>query len=244
MGFKAQPTLEFNTIGNSKYLFFTFTLIVTAFGYHNLIPTLKTYLNEDIKKLRLTIILGGLLPLLIYVIWEMLVMHLVPIWGDAGLVAMLNSGANPSEALSSALSQYGTGIGLCQTWFAFFILTTCFMGLGLAISDFFADAFKIAKDNKGRLGLCLMAFVPPTFYTMLNPQGFLLALKYAGIFAAMLLIIYPAWMAWSARYVKKMPGNYEVRGGKSLLIFTALFGVFVIAAEVAQMLGAFPMPHN
>lgn len=248
LAFNVGPTINLHPAGNGKYLFFTFQLIVTAFGFHNLIPSLKSYLHEDVKKLRITIILGGLLPLVVYAIWELIILHLIPTWGPGGLVAMLNSGVNPADAITDALAQYGEGVLLCQTWFAFFALTTCFMGVGLAIFDFFADAFRIKKHEHGknRIGLCLLAFVPPTVYTMIHPQGFLLALEYAGVFAAIILIIYPVMMAWSARYIKKLPGEdlYVMGGGKLLLILTFLFGVFVVVAQIAEQMGAFPIPHN
>ena len=244
LAFNVGPAVKFHPVGNSKYLLFTFQLIVTAFGYHNLIPSLKSYLHEDVRKLRITIIVGGLLPLVVYAVWELIILHLIPTWGVGGLVDMLNSGLNPADAITDALANYGEGVLLCQTWFAFFALTTCFMGVGLAIFDFFSDALKVSKQGSGRITLCFLAFAPPTLYTMIHPQGFLLALNYAGLFAAILLIIYPVIMAWSARYVKKLPGKYEMGGGKFLLALTVLFGVFVVVAEIAQQMGAFPIPHN
>jgi tyrosine-specific transport protein len=248
LAFNVGPAEEFHPMGESKYLLCVFQYIVTAFGFHNLIPSLKTYLRGDIKKLRLTIIIGGLLPLVVYAIWELIILHLIPTWGEGGLVEMfnnsLNGKLNPSDAINNAIAPYGEGVVLCQTWFAFFALTTCFMGVGLAISDFFADALRIKKYGKPRLGLCLLAFAPPTIYTMLNPEGFVLALEYAGVLAAILLIIYPVIMAWSARYIKKLPGEYKMGGGKLLLILTLLFGIFVVAADVAQHMGVLPIPHN
>jgi len=235
---------QFNPIGESKYLLFSFPLLVTAFGYQTLIPTLKTYLNEDIRKLRITIFIGGLLPLVVYALWELVILNLIPTWGESGLVAMLNSGENPADAMTGYLSKYGDIFLLLEAWFAFFALTTSFMGVGLGISHFFSDALGIGKSRKDRVILTILTFVPPIIYTMSYPKGFLLALSYAGVFASILLVIYPVLMAWNARYVRNIHGAYEMRGGKTILILTLLFGVFVIVADIMQQMSLFPIPHN
>jgi tyrosine-specific transport protein len=244
LAFNVGPAAQFNPLGSSKYLLFTFPILVTSFGYQLLIPSLKSYLHEDIKKLRLTIIFGSLMPLIVYAVWQLIIIHLIPTWGETGLVSMLNSKVNPADAITDALAKYGESVLLCEAWFAFFALTTSFMGVGLGIFDFFSDALKISKNPWGRIRLCVLTFVPPILYTMFFPQGFLMALTYAGVFATVLIVIYPVIMAWSARYIKKVPGEYQMFGGKFVLILTLLFGVFVIATDVLQQLKLLPIPHN
>lgn len=244
LAFNFGPADEFYPIGEIKYLLFTMPLLVTAFGYHLLIPTLKSYLKEDVVKLRKVIIRGSLIPLVVYAVWELIILNLLPTWGDGGLVQMFSSGMNPADAIARALTSHTSGILGFIVWFSFFALTSSFIGVGLGIFDFFSDGLKIHKTNSGRLILTLLTFVPPLLFTMVYPQGFLLALNHAGIFASILLIIYPVLMAWSARYVKVEPGVYQMRGGKPLLVLTFMFGVLVVFADILQRFGYFPIPHN
>lgn len=237
-------TSHFYAVGESKYLLFTLPLLVTSFGYHTLIPTLKSYLNENIKKLRITIVIGGLSPLLVYGLWELIILYLIPTWGNGGLVYMMNhSGANPAETMAQALSVHGNIIHKVVAWFSYFALTSSFIGVGLGIRDFFADGLHIKKNRVGRALLAILTFGPPLLYTIIYPSGFLFALKYAGILAAILLIIYPVLMAWRARYVTKIPGKYRMWGGRPLLIFTLLFGAFVVLADILLRLKFLPIPH-
>lgn len=238
------PTHIFKPMGDSKYLLAAFPLLVTAFGYHLLIPTLKTYLNEDIKKLRYTIIVGSLLPLVVYAVWELIVLNLIPTWGAGGLVEMLNSGINPADTMAQSLEAHGPTVTLFVVWFAFFALTTSFIGVGLGIFDFFADGMHFKHTKGDRVILSIITFVPPVFYTLIYPQGFLLALNYAGVFAAILLVIYPVAMAWHARYVKNIPGSYQMFGGKLVLVLTLIFGLLVVMADIYQQQGLLPIPHN
>lgn len=244
LAFTIGPADEFYSVGESKYLLGTLPILVTAFGYHLLIPTLKTYLNDNVKKLRTVIIFGSLAPLLIYAVWELVVLNLVPTWGVNGLVQMLDSGINPTVALSNALEHHGKDITFFIIWFSFFALTTSFIGVGLGIFDFFSDGLKIHKTKTGRVVLSMLTFAPPFLFTIIYPEGFLLALGYAGIFASILLIIYPVAMAWSARYVAKVPGTYQMFGGKFILVLTLIFGVLVMLADVFERMGVFPFPHN
>lgn len=58
-----------------------------------------------------------------------------------------------------------------------------------------------------------------------------------------LLIIYPVAMAWSARYVHKLPGKYKMYGGKPLLL-TLLFGIFVVFIDIMLRSGFLPTPQK
>jgi len=47
---------------------------------------------------------------------------------------------------------------------------------------------------------------------------FVTALKYAGVYCIVLLILLPAWMAWAGRYKRKLTSHFTVPFGKPLLI--------------------------
>jgi len=68
-------------------------IVVTAFGYHIVIPSLRTYLHGDVKKLRRAIIIGSTLPVFVYIIWEILVVVILPATGTGGLCDILRSGS-------------------------------------------------------------------------------------------------------------------------------------------------------
>ena len=49
-------------------------VLFTAFTYQVIIPTLMTYMDRNVKKVRLSIILGTTIPLVLYLIWECLIL--------------------------------------------------------------------------------------------------------------------------------------------------------------------------
>ena len=233
--------------GHAKYLWTVAPLLVTSFGFHLLIPSLKNYLNSDVKALRLSIFIGSAMPLVIYLLWEVLILGVIPLGGEKGLVSILyaeQTGGKQvvvelTEILSHQLKNptvtlYATGFGLCA-------LLTSFIGVALGLFDFFADGFHIKKNLGGKLILALLTFLPPLLFALFFPS-FMMALRYAGFFAAILLVIYPAAMVWWGRYRLNINSNYRVMGGKGFVILTFVFGMSVILLEILNHMNVLPTP--
>tara|TARA_R110002110_G_scaffold400317_2_gene616679 strand:+ start:33618 stop:34841 length:1224 start_codon:yes stop_codon:yes gene_type:complete len=242
----AAPEVEIEKLhnGEAKFLFMSAPLLVTAFGFHLLIPSLKNYMHSHVKELRLAIFLGGLLPLIVYLLWEWVVLGLVPVYGEAGLLA-LDKSPQPVVALSQALS--GTLNNQWMTLFArifsFCAILTSFVGVALGLFDFLSDGFHIKRSPTGKIILTVLTFLPPTLFSLFYPAGFLLALRYAGVFAAILLVMYPALMVWCHRYHLRQKSEYQVFGGRGVLLLVMIFGCGVICLEVLQELHLLPLPN-
>ena len=56
-------------------------VLFTAFTFQVIIPTLMTYMDRNVKKVRLSIILGTSIPLIVYLVWEFLILGIVPAVG-------------------------------------------------------------------------------------------------------------------------------------------------------------------
>ncbi len=206
-------------------------VIFTAFGYQSLIPTLVTYMNRDIPKVRFAIIVGTALPLLIYVVWEMLIVGIIPFEGAHGLQAAFATGQNAVQPLGEHLNNpFLLTIG---QMFAFFVMTTSYMGIAIAFVDFLADGLKVQKKGWGKFGLCVLIFVPPTAISLSNPHIFFQALQYAGgIGVALLLGLIHVLMVWSGRYKHGFSSAHrQLRGGKFLLCLLIAFVIFELIVE-------------
>lgn len=210
-------------------------LLVAAFGFHLLIPSLRTYLNGNVLHLRGSIIVGSILPFVLYALWEVAILGMIPMQGETGLLAMAQHG-DVIPALTQHLDarlQSGT-VSIWIRVFTFCALFTSVIGCGLGLFDFLADGCKIKKQGWGRLGLSLLTFIPPLIFAWVYPQGFLMALNYAGIFAAILLIIYPTLMVLSGRTDRKAAYRAPVnRWGMFAIIG---FGLAIIVVQILARL--------
>lgn len=221
---------------NTEYLKFTnwgaapfiLPVMMISFGFHNMIPSLTSYLDGDRRRLRRTVLLGSSLPLLIYIIWEWLILGLVPVEGEGGFLQALEQGDMATHALRAITNNMWI-VDLAQ-YFAFFAIVTSFLGNSLSFVDFLADGLKIKRTPKGKIFLCLLVIAPPFVFALIYPKVFLIALNYAGAFGAMTLFgILPAAMVWVGR--KQLGENLQplVPGGKGVLFL-------IIAAALAIML--------
>lgn len=57
---------------------FAAPILFSAFGYHNVIPSLTTYFNRNVRVLRRSIFWGTFIPLVIYLLWQWLIIGVVP----------------------------------------------------------------------------------------------------------------------------------------------------------------------
>ncbi len=198
-------------------------ILFTSFGYHIIIPSLTTYMEHDAKKLRLVIVIGSLIPLAVYVLWQLLVQGTVPL---PELLIALQRG-EPTTAPLARIVQ-SSWIAMLASFFSFFAIVTSFLGVTLSLSDFLIDGLKIKKTWEGKLMALALTFLPPLLFVFTCQKGFYLALQHAGAIVAILLGILPACMAW------KLKGHkfYRSLWGRGLLAAVILFSAFVVVLDL------------
>lgn len=197
-------------------------VIIVSFGYHIVIPSLTTYMSHDKKKLRLVLLIGSIVPLISYVLWEMLILGVIPLDGANGLRALLREGKPVTESLATLLRL--PWIGVVGSCFSFFVIVTSFLGVTLSLSDFLIDGCHIKKTWKGKLLAIILTFVPPLLFVFTYQKGFYLALRYGGVFVVVLLILLPALMAWNLQEVP----FYQTRKGRLLLLSVMIFSLCLL----------------
>ncbi|WP_075882953.1 amino acid permease [Candidatus Protochlamydia sp. W-9] len=202
--------------------------VIVSFGFHNLIPSLTTYLNSDRKTLLKAILIGSAIPLVIYLAWEWLILGLVPL-GE--FKEALDKGEIATEALKDVVG-ISWILDVAQG-FAFFAIVTSFLSVAISFVDFLADGLNIQKTTGGKMFLAGLVLVPPLICSIVYPMIFLSALNYAGGFGAVILFgILPALMVWKGRYTKKINLPQIVPGGKPLLIGVILFSLWIMALQL------------
>lgn len=219
-----------------RYVLLAVSVLATSFGFHIIIPSLTTYLKRDVAQLRLVIVIGSLIPLIVYLIWEVLALGIIPIEGMNGLLQGYVEGTNGAHLISLIIDH--PWISLLARLFAFFAIITSFLGVTLSLKDFLADGLMIKQNPGGKLLLCGITFIPPLLFSLTSPRIFLTALEYAGAFGVVVLLgLLPALMVWSGRYYKRLHGHYTAPGGRLALIATIAISFAIIAVEIGNKLG-------
>ncbi len=206
-------------------------VMFTSFGFQGIVPTLTNYLDRNPDRVKKAILFGSALPLIVYIIWEALILGVIPF--DA-MEAARDSGQSAVAPLKNIL--HLPWLYVVGQFFAFFAIVTSFLGVTLGLLDFLADGLKVQKTGRGRALLALIIFIPPLLLAMFNPGIFLYALHYAGgLGCALLLGLLPILMAWSGRYRLKLKSSYSLPGGRVILLILILFVVLELAQMVVKI---------
>jgi tyrosine-specific transport protein len=222
--------------GDFKYVTTGITVMLTSFGFATIIPSLRSYFNDDVKKLRAVILIGSLIPLLCYILWDLVIMSVIPRSGTLGLIAMLHSAHSTSDLTNTLSGNLNTtSVTILARIFTSICLATSFLGVSLGLSDFLADGLKIRKEGRGNLIVGILTFLPPLAIVLIDQRIFISALSYAGIYCIILLVLLPALMAWQGRYRQKFSSQYQFIGGKPLLIVLIFISLLVIAQGLMQI---------
>lgn len=208
------------------------TVVITAFGFGNLVPSLRTYFKSDVAALRRAIIFGSIVPLCFYLAWSAVVQGVLPLHGSNGLTAMQVSG-NVTVQLANSLATvtHSSWITWLANLFTSVCILTSFLGVALSLADFLADGCKVAKAQHG-IKISIATLLPPLIVVLFVPALFIKALHYAGILCIILLILIPALMAYSGRYVTGIAKGYRVQGGKLLLFGMIIFSTIAVTLGV------------
>lgn len=208
-------------------------VVFTAFGYQSLIPTLFNYMNRNVSKVRMALIFGTTLPLVIYVIWELMILGIIPLEGKYGLLEALHNGDSAVNPLGNYISN--PGLLTVGRAFAFFAMTTSYLGISIAFVDFLLDGLKLSKKHSSKLGICAVIFLIPMIITLINPHLFISALSIAGgIGVALLLGAMPIMMVWAGRYYDGHSlMHQQLPGGKVTLSVMMLFVIFELIITLA-----------
>ena len=225
------PHINVSTLQGGQVLLLSgaVMVVITSFGYATIVPTLRSYFKSNVNALRLTIAIGSLVPLICYLLWDMVVQGSIASNGAHGLIHMAGSSHAVSDlttALSTRLNSQ-TISGLTH-FFTSICIATSFLGVSLCLSDFLTDGLKIGRSVSGRFFIVGLTLLPPLAIILFYPDAFIMGLSYAGIFCVVLLMLLPALMVWSGRYVKKMANGYEVMGGKFFIIFEIVIAITLL----------------
>jgi tryptophan-specific transport protein len=224
----------------SQYVWAALPYFLTSFGFAGLIPSLVKYYGPEPSKVHRCVLFGTLITLGLYLIWILVAFgtlsrsSLAPVVAAGGNIGDLVIGfQNVAEANSENMS-------LLLNLFSNFAVTSSISAIGLCMFDYISDAFGFDDDAMGRLKSLLISFGPPALVCMFFPDGFIVAIGYAGLVMIFGYFVVPVRLVLKLRS-DQLETPFRVWGGKPIvygvLIFSLLIGVF----EVMSMFNALPV---
>ncbi len=209
-------------------------VMFVAFVYQNVVPVITTQLAGDEKKVRKAIVLGSLVPLAMFALWNAVILGSVEI--DA--LALNNASAagiviDPIELLRQGKTH--PLLGMMISVFSEVAIATSFIGFVLGLLNVFNDVFKSTFEHRfSQLNLVPenifygLTLIVPLLLSFIDPNIFFEAIDFAGAFGNSTLFgIVPVLMIWKMRGASASSVPL-VPGGKGLLIAMMAIAVSVI----------------
>lgn len=226
----SEVKFELLTHRNWSTAYLAIPLLLTTFSFQTMLPSLTPYLNRDVKALRWAIIGGTTLTFIVYLIWQCLVLGIVPVDGPNSLIKALEAGEPITQFFRKHVQS--SWVSTVAEFFAFFALITSFLGIALGLFDFLSDGLDIKKAGWGNALLAILIIIPVFIFAAYFERVFLIALDTTGGFGDSILNgIIPVLMVWIGRYHLKFPDDHRIPGGKPLLVIVLLFFCFSLVLE-------------
>ncbi len=217
--------------GNLRSISVTIMILITSFGFAIIIPNLRVYFDGDHHALRKVVLIGSFIPLLCYIAWDAVILGSIESNGLHGIASLMQN-TRPTSALATMISEtiHSQLISLLFNSFTSVCMLTAFLGVSLALMSFLADGLKQQQQGREGFQLLLLTLAPPLLIALFYPGAYLHALKYAGIFCVILLLLLPALMALYGR--KKFIAVYQVPGGKTIPLIVIGFSGLLLLNEI------------
>ncbi|XP_042511555.1 tyrosine-specific transport protein-like isoform X2 [Macadamia integrifolia] len=199
----------------------TIPVIIFSLVYHDISPVICMYLGGDLRRIRVSVILGSVVPLLALLVWNAVVLRLPTQADDAVL--------DPVDLLTRVS---WTGVSVMVEAFSLLAVGTSLIGTLLSFSQFFMEQLcklpwhnpsnqtqksngnleqSILRDesmffglqkwwhaNKLRFMATAVAVAPPLFVSVTIPDAFSAATDIAGGYCMTTLYgVIPPAMAWA-----------------------------------------------
>ncbi|MEH1973008.1 MAG: aromatic amino acid transport family protein [Nostoc sp.] len=196
------------------------SVMSVALFFQNVVPLVVAQLEGDAGKIRQSIFIGSVIPLIMFLAWNAVILGSI----SPDMLHGTSDGRTVFDPLQ-ILRAGGAGewLGVLVSIFSEFAIVTSFIGFVYGLLDLFKDIFLLAQGRlSSRLPLYSLVLFPPMTLGTLNPSIFFTALDYTGTFSISVLGgIIPALMSWKQRQEQENSDSINqplVPGGKVTLI--------------------------
>ena len=211
-------------------IFLPYGVILFSFLGLTAIPQMKMILKDNEKRLKSAIVLGSLIPIIVYIIFAIVIVGVVGITGFMGIKEKV-----ATVALSSVLGM-GNPIAIILNIIAIFTMTTSFLALGLALKQAYNLDYKIKKT----FAWLLSCFIPLIVF-LLNIRyditSFIKSIEISGTIFGGLMGVLVIIMGFNAvKYGERKP-EYNIRSKKFIGFIIAVIFTLGVIYEILKISG-------
>lgn len=207
-------------------------ILIGAFGYHNVVPSLVNYLNKDKRSIAFVLLTGTLTPFLIYAAWQAIILGSLP---PESFLRSFSQGVPVVEIVKELYNS--ESFNLLVIAFSFFAIITSLLGVALSMVDFLTDSLKVASRGTPRLVLSGLTVCLPLTIAFLKPDLFVEVFGYAAGFGeATLNGMFPIAVAYLGVFSFQLTPQYKLPARRFWLAVLFLCTLLIIGLEAWHIL--------
>ena len=128
------------TTGHWQWGASAWLVVITSFGYGNILPSIRDYLDNDRRKIMRVFFISSVIPLILYLVWITVIQSALPRFGVHGLTTMNNS-PNTNSMLMHAITALTHHVFLKSIGIAFISICsiTGLMSVSISLLDTLTD---------------------------------------------------------------------------------------------------------
>jgi len=227
----AAPGINFDALTTSHWdkIPAALPVIALAFVFQNVAPVICSSLEGDIFKIRTAIVAGIAVPLVMFFLWDAVVLGSV----SENTLNTLETASTTIDPLAAVRSS-GPAASLLVDGFSLLAVATSFIGFVLGLSEFIAEALGLPVGS-GKAFPYAVTLIPPLGLALAFPGLFFKALDFAGTYGVLVLFgLVPVAMVWSERYGESdtLSSREVAPGGKGALVVAGAAAAGVIANQL------------
>eukprot|EP01023_Acetabularia_acetabulum_P018374 TRINITY_DN19280_c1_g1_i1.p2 TRINITY_DN19280_c1_g1~~TRINITY_DN19280_c1_g1_i1.p2 ORF type:complete len:301 (+),score=63.97 TRINITY_DN19280_c1_g1_i1:133-903(+) len=202
----------------------TLPIMVVAFCYHNMVPSLLNYVGNA-RDAVYAVVGGSAIPLFMYISWEVVILGALK---QGGGVQKL-TGDKIVAGMRAVAGEWATKALNC---FSLFAIVTSFLGVTMGCVDFIQDLMGDNDNDQmsSKLKSITITLLPALVIALSAPSVFYAAMEFSGTLRMVLFGVIPVLMVWRGR--QQINNKQFLPGGKPLLAFLLLVAVSMIVVEM------------
>ncbi|WP_419778557.1 aromatic amino acid transport family protein [Maridesulfovibrio sp.] len=213
-------------------------VLLMAFHFHNIIPSICRTLGHDRKKIRTAIIGGTTIGMVMNITWLLVVLGALPLSNPETHIDLITAFGNNDPATIPLEKLLQTPVfTYVALIFAVVAMSTAFMANGTALLSFMRD---LASSNFGidnKIVIWCLSFIPPLLVGLLYPDIFLVAINLVGgVGECIIFGILPGFIVW------KYSPEGSIRKYSGMLLIICFAAVLLI--ELGQEFGLLHLSPN
>jgi tyrosine-specific transport protein len=203
-------------------------IIVTAFHFHNIIPSICEKLDWNPSLIRKTMLAGMVLGYVMNALWIQVGIGVLPLdTGPDSLLSAFEKNLPATVPMSATL--HSTFFSVGALIFALIAIATSYIANGLGLTAFMQDVTANHFHIESRRLNVVLAFGPPLLVSLIYPQLFLKAINVVGGVGIVVLFgVLP-----SVIYIK----GSRSRGARCLGLAIFILFLFCFLLEIGQEAG-------